>query len=135
MLDRLERERESKGNVRESIFTEFTERSRVRARVGLRALPIKFRGLTRRRYARSTKADNSILHRSREKGWKRGRESMERHGVVFRRGNPRASSGHASAGFNLPFSLGSSRVLSAHLLLPDVASSGRNDANAVTCTR
>lgn len=47
-----------------------------------------------------------------------------------------ASSGHASAGFNLPFSLGSAlpRVLSARLLLPCVASLGRDDANAVTCT-
>lgn len=61
------------------------------------ALPIKFRGLTRRRYcARSTKTDNSIPHRSREerenervKKRRRGRgESMEKHGVVFRRGSP-----------------------------------------------
>lgn len=87
---RTRQTRERARGTRESIFTEFTERSRVRARVGSRALPIKFRGLTRRRYARSTKADNSILHRSREKGSKRGRkgECMERHGVVFRRGNP-----------------------------------------------
>lgn len=58
---------------------------------------------------------------------------MERQ-VSFSAEGTWASSGHASAGFNLPFSPGSIYALSARLLLPYVASLGRSDANAVTCT-
>jgi len=149
MFERSERDTERKRErekARKTRVSRFSRNSRAIASPGTRgfarcgALPIKFRGLTRRRYARSTKADNSIPHRSREEQRKRERKdrrgSMERHGVVFRRGIPRtSSSGHASTGFNLPFSLESTRVLSARLLLPadDAASLGRNDANAVTC--
>lgn len=63
------RERRKDRRMREGVdFPEFaviaSPGTRGFARCG--ASGIKFRGLTRRRYARSTKADNSIPHRSRK---------------------------------------------------------------------
>lgn len=80
-------ERRKDRGMREGVdFPEFaaiaSPGTRRFARCGASA--IKFRGLTRCRYARSTKADNSIPHRSRS----RREERLERHGVVFRRGSP-----------------------------------------------
>lgn len=76
--EKREREREGGGKVRESIFRN-SRRLQVQARVGSRgALPIKFRGLTRHRYARSTKADNSIPYIDLEKRKTIGREGKGR---------------------------------------------------------